>query len=35
LYIYNNSDKKKLEAFKNIKLIEKIDVDYDNIDIEL
>ena len=35
LAIYNNSDKKKLEALKNIKLIEKIDVDSDDSDIEL
>jgi len=35
LAIYNNSDKKKLEALKNIKLIEKIDVDSEDSDFEL
>ncbi len=35
LAIYNNSDKKKLEVLKNIKLIEKLDIDSEDEDIEI
>ncbi len=35
LLIYNNSDKNKLDTLKNIKLIEKIDVDSEDSDIEI